>query len=234
MFFFIFNLPQPYLFSLSSLNISLSHTRPAASPAPFSPTPGQLRPRPRCARLSRPRRAPPRPPPAPTAAVAASPALDRARPGGARRGRRRGRLSRLRRAPPPCSPSEPASTSLCVASTPPKCRTPVLPLGLRCAAACPSPLPLRQVWPPLEAPFCSRVVPCSPDGCGLAFAAPFATRSGAAAPARTVQEVLHALLGVQLNLGVAYRLAFGLLFYCLILGSCWRVTFGGLARECHV
>jgi len=52
--------------------------------------------------------------------------------------------------------------------------------------------------------------------------------------ARTVQEVLHALLGVQLNLGVAYRLAFGLLFYCLILGSCWRVTFGGLARESHV
>ncbi|KAL5661921.1 hypothetical protein ACJX0J_029046, partial [Zea mays] len=43
-------------------------------------------------------------------------------------------------------------------------------------------------------------------GCGLASAAPFATRSVAEAPTRAVQEVLHALLGVQLNLGFSYHI----------------------------
>jgi hypothetical protein len=92
MFFFIFNLPQPYLFSLFShlsqhLSVSrptgrlsralLSHARPA--PPPTSPS-----------------RPSPRPPLPPTT----SPAPGTPRPRRARPGHRRGCLSRPRRAPP--------------------------------------------------------------------------------------------------------------------------------------
>jgi hypothetical protein len=81
MFFFIFNLPQPYLFSLFSQRLSVSRPTGRLSRVPFSPTSGRLRPGRRSCPLQRP--PPARPAPNEPAAVA-SPAPDEpapARPG---------------------------------------------------------------------------------------------------------------------------------------------------------
>jgi hypothetical protein len=84
-----------------------------------------------------------------------------------------------------------------------------LPLGPRRAAARPPPPPPWRARSPLEAPLHPRAAPPGSDGRARApaSAAPSVARPVAAAPARAVQEVRRALLGVQLHPGAAHRAA---------------------------
>jgi hypothetical protein len=109
MFFFIFNLPQPYLFSHLSQRLSVSST-PAASPTPGRPCPRppHLSLGPGCRSRPRPRPPPPRPTPDARKAAPARPNHRRARPG---LDRRRGRPCRSLappRPPPRPAPAAPA------------------------------------------------------------------------------------------------------------------------------
>jgi hypothetical protein len=128
MFFLIFNLPQPYLFSLLSISLCLTPDRP--------PLPRAL--------LSHARPAPPLAPPRPPLPLPARPASATARPG-----RRCGRLSRPRPHPTPRSPPRPSPRPPLPFSTAP---APEESASAAAAAASPAPDAPRRLAPQANPP----------------------------------------------------------------------------------